>query len=238
MSLQISFILRQCMPGHGSNNGDNTLESRLLSELGQRALPRLRETEQRQPLLEFHGARSDRWESKPLLRIQDVSQKLEHLIMRRDMPVVGFLDQIRTDIRGALNQAGFKHVTVPGQLALNAPTKPKEPARILNREIDEWEKFSDWVKFQLLHQERAITPARKQQPPQDPDPGEPPPTPPLEEPLGARFRCTKVETQCPVTMYVFNSGAIDVLRSTYIETDISRIRISRITNCTNRLNAQ
>jgi hypothetical protein len=41
-----------------------------------------------------------------------------------------------------------------------------------------------------------------------------------------------------VTMYVFNSGAIDVLRSTYIETDISRIRISRITNCTNRLNAQ
>lgn len=203
MSLQISFILRQCMPGHSSNNGDNTLESRLLSELGQRALPRLRDTEQQRPLLEFHGSRSDERESKPLLRIQDVSQKLEHLIMRRDMPVVGFLDQIRTDIRGALNQAGFKHVTVPGQLALNAPTKPKEPARILNKEIDEWEKFSDWVKFQLLHQERAITPATREHSPSDNDPpGEPPPTPPLTEPISTRYRCTRVETQCPVTMYV------------------------------------
>ncbi|KAF7155952.1 hypothetical protein CNMCM6106_007864 [Aspergillus hiratsukae] len=201
MSLQISFILRQCMPGHSSNNEDNTLKSRLLSELGQRALPRLRDSEQQPPLLEFPGARSDLRESKPLLRIQDVSQKLEHLIMRRDMPVVGFLDQIRTDIRGALNQAGFKHVTVPGQLALNAPTKPKEPARILNKEIDEWEKFSDWVKFQLLHQERGITPARRKQPPDDPDPGKPPPTPPMNEPIGVRYRCTKVETQCPVTIH-------------------------------------
>ncbi|KAF4189629.1 hypothetical protein CNMCM7927_007313 [Aspergillus lentulus] len=201
MSLQISFILRQCMPGHSSNNGDNTLESRLLSELGQRALPRLRDTEQQRPLLEFHGSRSDERESKPLLRIQDVSQKLEHLIMRRDMPVVGFLDQIRADIRGALNQAGFKHVTVPGQLALNAPTKPKEPARILNKEIDEWEKFSDWVKFQLLHQERAIAPATREHSPSDNDPpGEPPPTPPLTEPISARYRCTRVETQCPVTI--------------------------------------
>ncbi|RHZ49190.1 uncharacterized protein CDV56_105824 [Aspergillus thermomutatus] len=200
MSLQISFILRQCMPGHTSNSGDNTLESRLLSELGQRALPRLRDTEQLPSLLDIlPSARSDKRESKPLLRIQNVSQKLDHLIMRRDMPVVGFLDQIRADIRGALNQAGFKHVTVPGQLALNAPTKPKEPARILNKEIDEWEKFSDWVKFQLLHQERAITPARREDSPRENDPpAEPPPTPPLTEPISTRYRCTRVETQSPV----------------------------------------
>jgi hypothetical protein len=73
----------------------------------------------------------------------------------------------------------------------------------LNKEIDEWEKFSDWVKFQLLHQERAITPARREHPPPDNDPpGEPPPTPPLTEPISTRYRCTRVETQCPVTMYV------------------------------------
>ncbi|KAH1636980.1 hypothetical protein KXX39_006921 [Aspergillus fumigatus] len=33
MSLQISFILRQCMPWHTSSSGENTLDSRLLSEL-------------------------------------------------------------------------------------------------------------------------------------------------------------------------------------------------------------
>ncbi|KAL3455768.1 hypothetical protein BJX64DRAFT_297305 [Aspergillus heterothallicus] len=179
MSVQVSTILRRCVPDDAD---DLALDTKYLARLQRRNLPTLLEPLPGLNSIPEYDVLSESDTQVALHRIKDITDRLGHLASRLDTigrqptpsperhylkrsqtsdsigsdttvgaPVVDLLNHIGDEVRDALSKVGYEHALVPGQNKPNPHHGPVSSSRALNDAAEDWEQFRDWLQFQVVH---------------------------------------------------------------------------------------
>ncbi|KAL3487004.1 hypothetical protein BJX62DRAFT_246264 [Aspergillus germanicus] len=181
MSVQVSTILRRCLPSD-SNPDDAALDVKYLTRLQRRHLPTLLD-----PLPGLNAIMEDEVLSQSetqaaLHRIKDITDRLGHLAARLDTigrqptpsperrplqhtqtsesigsdttiasPVVDLLNQLSDEVRDALGKVGYEYTLVPTHHRSSVHHRTGLASRALNDAAEDWDQFRDWLQFQVVH---------------------------------------------------------------------------------------
>ncbi|KAL4802393.1 hypothetical protein BDV18DRAFT_164216 [Aspergillus unguis] len=180
MSVQVSSILRRCMP---DGSDDPTLDVKYLARLQRKHLNLLDPFSSLNTVPE-NDILSQSDSQATLQRVQDIADRLGYLLRRLDnfgrqptpsperpspmkrvrtsetlgsdttiAPVVDLFNHIGDEIREALDKVGYDHAVVPGQ------QPPFYGTNVLNNVAEDWDQFRDWLQFQIVHQPPGPVPA-------------------------------------------------------------------------------
>ncbi|KAL4733092.1 hypothetical protein BDV11DRAFT_176023 [Aspergillus similis] len=178
MSVQVSSILRRCIP----DGTADALDVKYLARLQRRhptlldPTPGLNAIPEDDTLTQSDGKAA-------LQRIHEITDRLEHLALRLDTigrkptpsperigpprrthtsdsvgsdttvvaPVIDLLNHIGDEVREALDKVGYEPVVVPSQQQSAFNHEPGRSTKVLNDAAEDWDQFRDWVQFRLLH---------------------------------------------------------------------------------------
>ncbi|KAL4931657.1 uncharacterized protein BDV17DRAFT_288718 [Aspergillus undulatus] len=181
MSVQVSSILRRCLPDGGPD--ETSLDVKYLARLQRRHLSSLLDPLPGLNAIPEEDAVSQSETQAALQRIQEITDRLGHLALRLDTigrqptpspervdplkrshtsdtvcsdmtivaPVVDLLSQIGEEVREALDKVGYEHVSVLGQSPSGIHRSTGRSTKVLNNAAEDWDQFKDWLQFQLLH---------------------------------------------------------------------------------------
>lgn len=179
MSVQVSSILKRCLPDGAPN--DPTPDAKYLARLQRRHLSSLLDPLPGLNAIPEDDVLSQSDSQAALQRIQDITDRLGHLALRLDTigrqmtpsperiqpvkrtntndsigsdttivaPFVDLLNQIGDEVREALDKVGYEHVVIPSQQPGLHGTG--RSSKELNNAVDDWDQFKDWLQFQLVH---------------------------------------------------------------------------------------
>ncbi|KAL5002008.1 hypothetical protein BDV10DRAFT_181703 [Aspergillus recurvatus] len=178
MSVQVSSILRRCLP----DGAADALDVKYLARLQRRHPTLLDPTPGLNAIPEDETlAQSD--SKAALQRIHEITDRLEHLALRLDTigrkptpsperigrprrthtgdsissdttvvaPVVDLLNHIGDEVREALDKVGYEPVVVPSQQQSGLNHDGERSTKVLNDAAEDWDQFRDWLQFRLLH---------------------------------------------------------------------------------------
>ncbi|KAL3439131.1 hypothetical protein BDV09DRAFT_191347 [Aspergillus tetrazonus] len=178
MSVQVSSILRRCVP----EGTADALDVKYLARLQRRhptlldPTPGLNAIPEDDTLAQSDGKAA-------LQRIHEITDRLEHLALRLDTisrkptpsperidpprstrtsdsvgsdvtvvaPVIDMLNHIGDEVREALDRVGYEPLVVPSQQKSAFNHEPGRSTKVLNDAAEDWDQFRDWVQFRLLH---------------------------------------------------------------------------------------
>ncbi|KAL5051979.1 hypothetical protein BDW71DRAFT_202120 [Aspergillus fruticulosus] len=179
MSVQVSSILRSCVP----DGAADALDVKYLARLQRRHPTLLDPTPGLNAIPEDDTlAQSD--SKAALQRIHEITDRLEHLALRLDTigrkptpsperidpsrrthtgdsvdsditvvaPVIDLLNHIGDEVRKALDKVGYGPVVVPSQQqSIGFNQEPERSSKVLSDAAEDWDQFRDWLQFRLLH---------------------------------------------------------------------------------------
>ncbi|KAL2825524.1 hypothetical protein BJY01DRAFT_256258 [Aspergillus pseudoustus] len=180
MSVQVSTILRRCVPDDISDA--SSLDIKYHARLQRRHLPSMSEPSPGLNAIPEDDELSESQTHAALHRIKDITDRLNQLAPRLDNigrtttpsperrhlqrshtsdsigsdttvggPIVDLLDDIGDEVRDALYKAGYDHALVPGQHKPSHYLGPTYSSKTLNDAAEDWEQFRDWLQFQVVH---------------------------------------------------------------------------------------
>ncbi|KAL6232116.1 hypothetical protein BDW75DRAFT_243275 [Aspergillus navahoensis] len=179
MSVQVSSILRRCLPAGAAD----ALDVKYLARL-QRRHPTLLDPTPGLNAIPEDDTLAHANSKAALQRIHEITDRLEHLAVRLDTigrkptpsperidpprrthtsdsvssdltvvaPVVDLLNHIGDEVREALDKVGYEPVVVPSQQqSTGFNQEPGRSSKVLNDAAEDWDQFRDWLQFRLLH---------------------------------------------------------------------------------------